>query len=400
MSKSQGHVEGAPEVAATGGEAISMTRRNFLRSSLGAAAFMAAPNILTPARAEAKDGETESLTNAERIYGSDRVQTSLAIARAKVEEMYARPDGEITHVWIARKDLFPDAFAVSSTTARGNEVGLGGVVVLNDRSYLEPDVRDFIIDLRNNYSHDELDFTVSLAGGPGALDESIRQYFRDKRYQTARYHGANRAGTAAEIASISASNRIYLASGWNDDHAALIAGAHSMFVEEREGKRNVGNLVYTGRDSSGRAFLPQETLDFINSNSQDIIAVGSEAAEALDRFKSQIKWQESRTFASHIDSDHYRLAIKMAKLGIDRGSIPRDTLTIVRGEGTPVDALAGAPICVDGPIVFTPTNSLHPEIARLIRDYGFIKGRILGGPNAISEHTAAEFDDLLRQQQG
>ncbi|WP_405427348.1 cell wall-binding repeat-containing protein [Micromonospora sp. NBC_00617] len=148
-----------------------------------------------------------------RVSGSDRYETSLAISR------YAFPAGSSTRAFIATGRNFPDALA-----AAGAAGAAGGPVILVDGSSTSGPTPAVTTELNR------LGVTnVVLAGSPPVVYPQIERRL-NQSYQVERYAGADRYGTSGVInrESFTSAGHIFVATGAAFPDAlaaAAVAGA-------------------------------------------------------------------------------------------------------------------------------------------------------------------------------
>lgn len=155
--------------------------------------------------------EVRSLTttkSAQRIAGANRYATAAELAR-----YYAR--GPET-VYLASGEQFPDALSVAALAGQQ-----GNALLLTHQGSLPSVTRDALTRLRPE--------RVVIVGGPAAVSESVVDSVRPLTTSStvARWAGANRYETAAEIARRSPASRgVWVASG-QDFPDALVGAARA-----------------------------------------------------------------------------------------------------------------------------------------------------------------------------
>lgn len=137
-----------------------------------------------------------------RLYGNDRYETSVAIAREI---------GPVNNVIVTTGSDFPDALSIASWAAK-NEIP----ILLSDRESLPKCAEDYI--KNNNIT------SSTVVGGPGVVGESVVSKLPGAR----RIYGQDRFGTNAAVLNTLGSdfdlNKVYLATG-NDFPDALSGSA-------------------------------------------------------------------------------------------------------------------------------------------------------------------------------
>jgi putative cell wall-binding protein len=179
---------------------------------------------------------------AERLAGTDRILTSIAISQS----LYADQGAGV--VVLTRSDGFADALAGAPLA-----VGLGGPVLLNPTSHLNSSVAQEIQRVLDPGAA-----LVILLGGEAALSPAVEDSLNGMGFDTLRIDGANRYETARNIAELitflgGEPSTILLATGLSFADA-LSAGAVAS---------NVGGVVLLSQD--GAAAGP--TNEFIAAHS-------------------------------------------------------------------------------------------------------------------------------------
>ncbi len=141
----------------------------------------------------------------ERISGSDRIETSVAVARLLLGE--STPE----QVYLASAADFPDALAAAAVAA-----AQGQPVLLTHPDQLAEPVRELLT------SYDPKP-GITVVGGEQAVSETVVSELRSLGFEVVRISGADRFQTAAELAGRGEHKVVFLATGANFPDA--LAGA-------------------------------------------------------------------------------------------------------------------------------------------------------------------------------
>lgn len=137
--------------------------------------------------------------------------------------------------------------------------------------------------------------------------------------------------------------------------------------------------------------LPRRVAEFLRKHQIDrVIIVASQRAVStqVDRALGDLGIDDVDRIVS---SDDYETAVAVADHLDQQFASPGEfgahgrTVVIATGEAT-ADALAVGPFAYSGrhPLLLTPRGSLHPSVARYLRDSGVRHAVIVGGPAAVS----------------
>lgn len=215
--------------------------------ALGPAVLLGGVVAVSPAAAVA-DGE-----QIDRIYGADRVATSIAASQDQFG------NGSADAVVLARADAFPDGLAGAALAADKN-----GPLMLTPPTALDGRVLDEIMRVLPAGK------TVYLLGGTGALSTTVDNAVKatpGTSYTVKRLAGADRTATSIAIANeVSSPAKVLLATGF-DFPDALGAGAAA-------GAKNGVVLLTAGTK------LPASITTWLSGKSLEVWAVGGPAATA------------------------------------------------------------------------------------------------------------------------
>jgi hypothetical protein len=325
--------------------------------------------FLTPGRLVLGEaaGPTVRVFGADPAIPSDRFATAAGLSQTAF--------ADASTVVLARADDYPDAL-----TAAVLADGVNAPVLLANTGEIPRATRLEI----NRLGADR----VILVGGPQALSAAVETQAQRLGLQVERVWGANRYGTAAEVAKRvgAPEGRAFLATGENFPDA-LSASSASAFLD-----RPI-YLTQTGR-------LTDETLRAMKAqNIRQLDVVGGPAAVSAT-VERQLR-AEGFVLRRLAGANRYETAVRVAEAFEGTGlRLTRPVIASGEGRGkTSPDALAAGPIAarVSSPLLLTPAARLHDETARALRGASGMRGAIVaGGPVAISEQTRSAVDATRR----
>ncbi|PPK92682.1 putative cell wall binding repeat protein [Kineococcus xinjiangensis] len=186
-----------------------------------------------------------------RIAGADRIETSLKLAQFLIDAGV-----DIDEVVLTSSSNFPDALAGAAFAA-----SVDAPVLLTAPGALDPRVLALLERLGD-------DVTVHVAGGAGAVSDTIVEELRAAGLEVERLAGSDRYETSAEIASIlfPAATTVVLATGSNFPDA--LAGAAAA------GRRDAPVLLVG-------TTLPESVRDYLQAGKgriQAVYVLGGDAA--------------------------------------------------------------------------------------------------------------------------
>lgn len=313
----------------------------------GAATAVATPGVTWDVPAAFLNSDV--LKQFARIYGSDRIVTSVAAS----EDLFG--PGAADAVVLARADVFADGLPGAPLAANKN-----GPLLLTGPTALDGRTLDEIKRVLPAGK------TVYLLGGTGALSSAVESAIKavpGKNYQVTRLQGADRYATAVEIAKqVTGKNKALLATG-TDFPDALGAGAAA--------GANSGVVLLT----KGSVLPPSvKTYLTVTEPTLKVWAVGGPAATAagsLADFKI-------------IGTDRYDTA---AKLAIALFPAPSRAV-LATGTNFP-DGLSGGGYAANqsAPLLLVTASALPSSTASYLaaRQASINGGAVFGGPLVIGE---------------
>ncbi len=298
-----------------------------------------------PSPAPSPDAEAE----VERIGAEDRVATAIAASGGSFA------DGSASAVVLARADDFPDALAGTPLA-----VALDAPLLLTPPDALDPRVAAELDRVLADGGR------VALLGGEQALTPDVERAVAELGARTERYGGADRFGTAVQIAQrgLAEPDELLLASG-ADFPDALAAGAAA-------GVRG-GAVLLTGGDD-----LPPATAAYLDDHpSAALVAVGGPSAAA-------VPGADPIVGATRVET----AALVAQRL------VGEPTVVGLATAGAFADALAGGADVArrGGPVLLSPPDRLPPVVADYLtaRAERLEEVVLYGGSEALGEAVAAQ----------
>jgi SpoIID/LytB domain protein len=278
-----------------------------------------------------------------RVAGSDRIATSVAIAK----DVFG--DDEADAAVLASSANYPDALVGAPLATKGN-----GPILLTDPLALSAATKaelDRVLADGN---------TVYLLGGTGALSKQVEDQVVAEGYDVIRYGGVNRFDTAVKVAEALGNPTTVLEATGALFPDALAAGAAASKVD--------GSVLLT--DGSKQA---AETAAYLQAHPPAVrYAIGGGAATA-DPIATKV-----------VGADRYATAVAVAKLFFESA----EAAGLASGE-TYFDALGGGVHAAmhDGPLLLTQTKTLPTSTSGYFRDTAGVLSAVYayGGTAAISD---------------
>ena len=319
--------------------------------------------------------EAGGLDGIDRLAGPDRVATAIAVAQ---------DFGTADTVVVASSRQFPDALAGGALAATHQ-----GPLLLTAPDTLSAGVTEAITDLSAR--------RVLLLGGTAAVGGEVEGALGAVSgvEEVRRIGGANRFGTAAEIAA---------EVGASGDEVVLALGQHGMESRAWPDAVAAGGLLAAGEPrplllTHGDA-LPEDTRQaLIDLEPNRVMIVGGSAAVA-DDVEAQVG---ELGFSPEVDrlagSDRYGTAIAVAAAAQESAGAPFSEFLAATGWAYP-DALAAGALAGErgSPILLMPPCGLEqaPAIASHIEASSYSGGIIIGGTSAVTERVHWDLVELLR----
>ncbi|WP_432574695.1 cell wall-binding repeat-containing protein [Kineococcus sp. SYSU DK005] len=341
-----------------------------------AAALAAAVVGAAAAPAGAAPGDVELKATVSRVAGADRVATAIAAAASFSGQ-------QADAVVLTRSDTYADALAGAPLAS-----DKAGPLLMTSRTALQPEVSTAIRDVLRPGG------TVYLLGSTSALSAEVESAVRALGFPVQRVQGADRFGTAVEIAKLlPQASAVSVVTGWNYPDG-LSAGALMGVVNEVT-NHSVGAVLLTEGNTLGAA-----TAGYLAGRSFNTkIAIGGLASVAVE---GQPGW------ARLAGGDRYETSALIAQQFTSTGFFEDATTTVgvATGENWP-DALAGAGLLAygGGPMVLTRPGDLPAASREALtslqadaRAQGTEVDEVLvfGDERAVSAGVAGAVGDALR----
>ena len=299
-----------------------------------------------------------------RIQGLNRIQTSIAASQA------ACGDGEAPAIVLTRSDLFPDAQAGTPLA-----LALGAPLLLSAPDALSPEAETEIQRVLAPGG------TVYMLGGTAALSEAVDARIRALGFQTVRYGGQNRFGTAAIIADLGLSQpRNVLFADGGDFADSIVAGAAAAVMGEGPGI-DAAVLLTSGAD------IPPETQAYLDDLgvTPTMVAVGASAGAAFPQVE-QVG-----------TADRFETSVAVAERFFDAPPIVGIARSDEFPDGLSGGSLVGRTIYGPGPILFTATDTLPAQVQAYLSANAdsVTRALIFGGTAAVSSEVEAQVSAAL-----
>lgn len=291
-----------------------------------------------------------------RLAGDTRVKTAAAISASSY------PDGGASAVVLSRSDNFADALAGTPLADSRR-----APILLTAPGALDADTAAEITRVL-----DPGEF-VYLLGGPVALSEAVEKAVQDLGHPTIRIAGETRFDTAIAIAQATTSRptSVLITTG-NNFPDALSAGAAASAVG--------GVVVLTPSE----ARHPAVDAYLKTVGDADILAIGGPAGRPYEDVAEPL-----------IGETREDTAVLVAR----RFFIDVDTVGVSRQDSFPDAMTGGARMArVNGPVLLTKTNELHPSVAEYLCDNRDITdlAYVFGGEVAMSQAVVGLIDERIK----
>ncbi len=296
--------------------------------------------------------------NLDRVFGPNRYSTAVNVAR----EM-----GPSDVVYVASGEVFPDALAATPLAIRTD-----GPLVLTKANTV-PDVTISVLD--------ELSpTTVFVLGGSARIsDEVVAQIGAETGATVTRIKGANRYGTAAEVATRWAPaepDTVYVASG--EMFADALSVGPLAGIEDDP-------VLLTAEDR-----LPPETAAALRRLAPERIVVLGGPARIQDSVVSDLQPYAGSVERLFGENRYETAALIAAEIA------PGPLAYLASGQAFP-DALSGGVLAgsTDSPVLLTQPDGLDSFAAQSLQTRDPATVRLLGGPAALAESVRDAVRALL-----
>jgi putative cell wall-binding protein len=318
--------------------------------------------LLAVAVAPAAGAEPE----AQRVGGTDRIDTAAALAQATFDEA--------SYALLASAEDYPDALAGAALAGT-----LTGPVLLTDPVRLPARTRQTLEDLGVE--------RVLLLGGSAAVADTVEAELVAHGYDTERVAGANRYATAAAIAERTAGRgvqRVFVASG-ETFADALVAGPAAYALR--------APILLSRRDG-----LPEETVRALEDlDPAEAIILGGEAAVSA-AVATAIE-QRGSAVVRVAGSERAETAARFADVAVAHLGFDPARVLLARGDGF-ADALAAAPRGgeLPAPILLAASPDTLGRftqrwLTRFCEQIATVEA--VGGPDAIEDEILARAVEVV-----
>lgn len=297
----------------------------------------------------------------ERIYGSDRYQTSVAVYKKFFDtsspEVFVLAAGYGT----TPAECSPDALCAAPLAAY-----LKAPIFLTHKEKLTLSVCEVI--KQSSFKR------AIIVGGRGAVSETIAETLRGMGIKVRRIDGADRYHTSALIAQ-----ELFIISGKNPDRAFVVSGENfadavsssflAAFLQQP--------ILLTKKD-----LVPFATKAALNSlNIQKTTIVGGYGAVSLNVERSLPNPQRIAGL------NRYETSIRICRTALNTYGFSRSTVFLASGENF-ADALSASPVAalLKSCVVLVPPDASGQEILKnfLFDEIGATNLYLIGGPSALS----------------
>lgn len=312
--------------------------------------------------------------DVERLGGTDRIATAVAASRRHWD---SAPDALLATAW-----RFPDALAAGPYAA-----ALDAPLLLSDADAVPDAVADELrrLDVQR----------VWLAGGTAVISQAVEDQLRRDGYEVHRLAGADRFGTARQIAlrtGLGPSGEVVVALGTHAEETrawpdALSAGALAATADRPP-------VLLTAADQ-----LPPATRDALARLSPArVLLLGGSAAvsPAVEQELADLDYPVRRLAGA----SRYGTSAAVAAEALSRhpdGPVP---VVFATGANYPDGLAAGALAArLDALVLLVPPDDLTAaaEVGDLLRRHAdrFDAGTVVGGPSAVTDRVLQQLSDAM-----
>jgi putative cell wall-binding protein len=315
---------------------------------------------------------TPSLANGvnPRLYGSDRYETSTAIANQFSNQT-------VNSVILASGNDFPDALSASVLAHQSK-----APIVLVDR-----DLQTSKEALEYIQAHLQPQGTIYITGGPGVIGNDFDNVLSSKGYQIKRLGGVDRYDTNKLIVNElnSTSDTIFIVSGENFPDALSV----SSFASETNSP-----ILLVNANS-----ISQQAQNYLNTKQPKQVYISGGTGVVSSTVQSQIQSiLPSATVTRFAGQDRY----DTASLGYNKFAMNPQTVYVASGLNYP-DALSGTVLAAqngDPILLIDPSTPLVPDsiatyLTKLHKNGVTPNVTALGGSGVVSDEVINNVVNLL-----
>jgi putative cell wall-binding protein len=316
---------------------------------------------------------TPSLANVvinPRLYGSDRYETSTAIATKFFNQT-------INKVVLASGNGFPDALSASVLAHELN----APILLVDSHTITSKDALDYI------QAHLEAQGTIYIIGGQGVIGTDFDSYLSNKGYHINRLGGVDRYDTNKLIINeLNATGKtVFIANGENFPDALSISGFASV--------TNSPILLVKAKS------IPQQTVDYLQSKQPTQVYISGGTGVVSDTVESKIKSiLPSVSVTRFAGQNRY----DTASMSYNKFATNPKTIYLASGENFP-DALSGTvlaaqngdPILLIDPSKPMVPNSIAAYLTQLYKSGATPSVTALGGTGVVPDKIVNNVVNIL-----
>lgn len=304
----------------------------------------------------------------ERIYGQDRIDTALCIAKAAFK-------GKVSNVILATSENYPDALAGSVLAYRLN----APVLLVGGSDNEQEKVLTYIKDNMGQSG------TVYILGGKGAVGSGMEGKVIGAGYKNIkRLGGDDRYETSVKIAEaegIVKGTPVVIVSGDNYPDALSVSSASAV---------NQYPIMLVSKDNIPDSV--REEISRINPNKVYIIGLQGVVSQGLEDEISAVLSLDKSDIVRIGGQDRYATSLEVAKYFSMKGGI----VCAATGSNFP-DALAGSIYAAlyDAPVILAD-SSLPDDAVTYLKSRNTTGAVIFGGEGAVSGDIENQLEQILR----
>ncbi len=292
----------------------------------------------------------------ERIFGSDRYATAIAVSRARF------PGSERSSASVASGADFPDA--LGATAAGGGSEPL----LLTPPDAVAPGLVEELQRLQVGF--------VTVVGGTAAVSEEVLEALRAQlgdAVSVERVAGAERTATAAALSRLASP----------DSDTAVITGGGDFADAVSGGPLAAGGTRRAPLLLVGRDHVPAPTAEALLVRSLRRVLVLGGAASVGDGVLDELRALTGAEVTRVAGGDRFATAAAASAEGSPAGAAE---VVLATGRAFPDTLAAGAAAAAgDGPLLLTEPDALPHVVAEELRRLRPRRVTVVGGPAAVSD---------------
>ncbi|MEE8603159.1 cell wall-binding repeat-containing protein [Euzebya tangerina] len=309
----------------------------------------------------------------DRVGGPTRLETAVLGSQS------AFPDSSTDTVVLARSDLFPDAQAGAPLA-----VELDAPLLLTQPNVLSTPTQAEIERVTGGAG------TVVLLGGVDAIEPQVDDRLKELGYDTVRYGGENRFGTAVAIATdgLASPDNVLLADG-GDFHPSILAGAAAVVAGDSDFAQDGGQVDAAVLLTSGSDVAPETAayLEAMVTDTSSVTTIGAAAAAAYPQAES----------VGADAADDPTLSVIVAETFFEGPVAVGIATTVDFADALSGSSVVGNPRLGPGPMLFSTPDGLPGVVGRYLEaNTGTIERTLLlGGELALSAQVEDDIEAAL-----